>query len=505
MANNIKKDALSSYTNLLITIVAGFIAVPIIENSVGKSYFGIYQFVFSLAAYSELMGLGLGKTVERYVSEYAVQKKSDRESLIVSMVISIYIIACMIFFAAAFILYINFADIFNFTQNELSLARACFMIAAINGALNIPASVFQSFLRGRGKYSFVFNTGTIQVIARIFLVTFFINKGYGIFSIFLIDLILFQAANIFFAISAVKRYGIKIRLFDFERELFINLLKFSAFVFLGGIAETLYWSTDNIILGIYTSSAVIAEYALSQRLINYFYRYGTAFSGLFLPSIMEHHHGEDEQESNKKIVDLFTSASRHQGIITSFAVVNFIVLGAHFIRLWVGDNYSMTYVYTIIILLPFWMVLTQATGVEVLYVMKKHKVNTMIYLINAIINIIFTVILVQRIGPIGAAIATSVTMFIGSVVLSLLYYRNLLKMSMRKYLTRVYARNLTASAAVLLYGYGLNFFLPDHGIGSFMLKAGLLNILWIPVILMFLLSSSDKNSLSRFVNRKKIV
>lgn len=503
MVNNIKKDALSSYTNLLITIVAGFIAVPIIEANVGKSYFGIYQFVFSLAAYSELMGLGLGKTVERYVSQYAIQKKSDMESLIVSMVISIYMIACLIFFAAAIILYMNFSSIFNFTQNELNIARTCFLIAAINGGLNIPASVFQSFLRGRGKYSFVFNTGTIQVIARIFLVTFFISRGYGIFSIFLIDLILFQAANIFFAISAIKRYKIRIRLFDFDKELFSNLLKFSAFVFLGGIAETLYWSTDNIILGIFTSSAVIAEYALSQRLINYFYRYGTAFSGLFLPSIMEHHYGEDEDESNEKVVELFTSASRHQGIITSFAIVNFIILGAHFIRLWVGDNYSMTYVYTIIILLPFWMVLTQATGLEVLYVMKKHKINTMIYLTNAIINIIFTVILVQRIGPIGAAISTSVTMFIGSVVLAGLYYRHLLKMSLRKYIKRVYVKNLTVSAAVLLYGYGINLLLPQDGIGSFMLKGAMLNIVWIPVIFLILLSPADRVSLYKFINRKK--
>lgn len=505
MPNNIKKDAMSSYMNLMITIVAGFIAVPIIENNVGKSYFGIYQFVFSLAAYSELMGLGLRKTVERYVSQYAIQKKHDMESTIVSMVITIYLGACIIFFAAAGLVYINFESIFNFNGNELNIARACFMIAAINGALNIPAFVFQSFLRGRGKYSFVFNVGTVQVITRIFLVAFFIKKGYGIFSIFMIDLILFQVGNIFFAFTTIYRYKIRIRLFQFDKELFSSLLKFSAFVFLGGIAETLYWSTDNIILGIYTNSAVIAEYALSQRLINYFYRYGTAFSGLFLPSLMEHYYSDDKKESCNNLIELFTSASRQQGIITSFAIVNFIILGNHFIKLWVGDNYSMTYIYTIIILLPFWMVLTQSTGLEVLYVMKRHKVNTFIHLASACLNIISTVILVQMIGPKGAAISTSVTLFVGSVVLSGLYYKHLLKMSIGTYLKRVYSKNLTASAVILLYGFGLNLVFPDHGIGSFMLKGILLNIVWIPVIIIFLLSPSDKGSLSRFFNREKII
>ena len=469
MSGNLKKNAFASYTNLLISIVAGFIAVPIIEGHIGKSYFGIYQFVFSLAAYSQLMSMGLSKTVERYIAEYSVQKKSDQENLMVSMVLSIYIITFVIFVFGASILYMNFGKIFNFTDTELKAARICFMIAAVNGGLNIPASVFQSYLRGRGRYAFVFNIGTIQAVARIVFVAVFLNMGYGIVTVFIIDFVMFQLANILFAVYSVSKYKIKLDLFRFERTFLLKILKFTSYVFLAGIADALYWSTDNIILGIYTSAAVIAEYALSQRLVNYFYRYGTAFSGLFLPRFMEYHCIEDKEESRLKMIELFTSASRQQGIMVSFAMVNFIILGKHFINLWVGPNYSLTYSYTIIIMIPYWLVLTQFTGVEVLYVMEKHKVNTLIFLANAIINIISTVILVRMIGPFGAAISTSVTMFIGSFLLSNIYYKHILNMNLTRYFNRVFTKNFIISFVFLLYGYIINYFLPLSGMGSFML------------------------------------
>ncbi|MBP2027209.1 O-antigen/teichoic acid export membrane protein [Acetoanaerobium pronyense] len=492
MSNNIKKDALSSYTNLFVSILAGFIVVPIIESNVGKSYFGIYQFIFTLTAYSELMTMGLGKTVERYVAKFSVEKKISQESLMLSMVLSIYIATALIFLIASGVIYIQFGNIFNFTGDELSIAKICFIIAAISAGLNIPASVFQSFLRGKGKYSFVFNIGTIQVVARLFLVAISLNLGYGIISVFIIDTVLFQGANFVYILRAISKNKIELQLFKYDKELFSELFKYSSFVFLGGMAQTLYWNTDNIILGVFTDTETIAEYALSQRLINYFYRYGTAFSGLFLPKLMEYHCIENQKDSKEMIVKLFTRGSRHQGILTSFAMVNFLILGRDFIALWVGDGYHMTYIYTVIILIPFWPVLTQSTGIEVLYAMKKHKINTIIYFGNAVINVISTIFLVQIIGPMGAAISTGVTVFIGSFVLTNIYYKYLLNMKLSDYFIEVFGKNLLVSGIILVYGHILNLWITDVNFLNFTSKTLMINIVWIPAILFILLDSYDR-------------
>lgn len=456
MSRSIKKDAVAAYSNLFITIIIALILVPIVESNVGKNYYGIYQFVVSLTIYSQLMSIGLGKTIERYVAKYAEEKKENLEGAIISIVLSIYMVTSLLFFIGMIIVYWQFGNIFTFTGSELEVARIAFVIATLNAGLNIPTSLFQSHLRGRGRFFLLFNVGTVKVILKLFMVIAVLRAGYGIVAVFVTELILLQTVNLIFAMISIVKYKLKIRLFHFDKVLFMKLFQYTTFVFLSGIAHTLYWNTDNIILGIFTNAEVIAEYALSQRLIDYFFQYSVAFSGLFLPKFMEYFVIEDFEESNWKMTALFTRSSRVLGILMSFAVVNYIVMGKDFIELWIGPEFYMTYVYTLVILIPYWLILAQYTGMELLYAMKKHKIVTWIYLVSAIVNIFATVYLVNRIGPIGAAISTGVTLFLGSFIMTSLYYRYLLQMDLLAFMKEVYLKNFIVSIVSILYGFGLN-------------------------------------------------
>ena len=497
MEQSLRRDALSSYTNLFINILAALILVPIVESHVGKSHYGIYQFVISLTIYSELMSMGLGKTIERYVAKYAEEKKHEMEGAIVSIVLTLYIGTGLVFLGGVAVLYHFFGHIFAFTGTELALAKTSFLIAAANAGLNIPASLFQSHLRGRGRFSLLFNIGTGKALLKLLAVTLVLQKGGGIVAVFLVEMVLVQSANLIFALVSVLRYQLKIRLFHLEKALFHKLFQYTTFVFLSGVAHTLYWNTDNIVLGMFTNAEVIAEYALSQRLIDYFYRYSIAFSGLFLPKFMAHYVVKDLDDSKARVNSLFTRSSRVLAILMSFAVVNFLVLGRDFVVLWIGDRYPMTYVYAITILLPYWLILAQSTGVELLYVMKKHRVSTYIYLGSAIVNIIATVILVQRIGPMGAALATATTLFVGSFVLTNLYYRRLLQINLLHHFRVVFLKNAVVSGLVLVFGYGLNQWLDGTLVPGFLLKGLCLNLVFLPLIVGVLLTSEERQAVAR--------
>lgn len=497
MERSIKKDAMSSYANLFISIITALVLVPVIESHVGKSYYGIYQFVISLTVYSELMSIGLGKTIERYVAKYTEEKRENMEGAVVSIVLSIYIVTGLLFLVGVGLLYWQFGNIFNFSGSELELAKLSFLIASFSAGLNVPASLFQSHLRGRGRFSLIFNLGTVKALIKVVIVLAVLRAGYGIVAVFVVDMILLQTVNLLFAVVSVTSYKLKIQLFHIDRELFRKLFQYTTFVFLSGIAHTLYWNTDNIILGMYTNADMIAEYALSQRLIDYFYRYGVAFSGLFLPKFMEHYVVKDFKESNQKLINLFTSSSRVMAILMSFAVVNFIVLGRDFILLWIGPEYSMTYVYALIILIPYWLVLCQFTGVEMAYVMKKHKITTLIYFGSAVVNIVATVYLVKRIGPIGAALATGGTLFLGSFLLSSLYFRTLLKMKLIPFIKVVYLKNALISMIGILFGFGLNSMMTEVTWFYFLGKGLLMNLFFVPLILFGLALPEERKRIAQ--------
>lgn len=496
MKNNFdKKNVLASYTNLFITILSALILVPIIETNLGKNYYGIYQFVFSLAVYTELMSLGLGKTVERYVAKYSQEEKEEIESATVSIALSIYMFTGLLYLAGVAILYSQFGNIFNFSDNEIEIAKICFLIAAFNAVLNVPASLFFYHLRGRGRFAFVFNMGTIKAVLRVLIIILILHYGYGMAALFVVELILVQSVNLIFAYVSLSKYRLSVKMFYFEKQLFNKLFQYTTFVFLIGVAELLYWNTDNIILGIFTNAEIIAEYALSQRLLSYFFMYSIAFSGLFLPLFMEHYVEDSRSESNDRIIKLFITSSRVMGILMSFAIVNFLVLGHDFIMLWIGPRYSMTFVYTVIILIPYGFVLSQSPGIEMLYVMKKHKARTYILLVSAAFNISITVYLVQVLGAVGAAVATSVTLFMGNFILLNIYYRRLLSMDLGLYLREVFLKNVLISSLVLFYGHVLNSLIPQVSVLHFVVKGSLLNVLFIPLLGLILLSLDERRTL----------
>lgn len=488
-------DAISSYANLFITIISALILIPIIESNVGKNYYGIYQFILTLAIYSEMISLGLGKTVERYVAKYSAEHNKDLESAAVSITLFIYMITAAVFFAGAGVLTWQFGNIFNFRGSELDVARLSFVIAAFNAGLNVIASLFWCHLRGRARFSFVYNLFTANALLRVPLFILLLRAGHGIVTLFLVDLILAQSINLVYASVSIITYRLNIKLFYFDKALFKKFFQFTVFIFLGGIGNLLYWNADNIILAIFTNAEIIAEYALSQRLLDYFFRYSIAFSGLFLPQFMANYMAKGQHLQNSALADLFTRSSRVMGILMSFAIVNFLVLGRDFIVLWIGPHYPMTYVYAAIILVPYWLVLSQSTGTEMMYVMKRHKVIALIYLGTALVNIAATVYLVQRIGPIGAAISTGATLLVGVFLLGNLYFRHLLQLNLLDHFKAVFLKNALVSVVVLMYGFGLNQVITRVSVVNFIGKGMLLNLIFIPLIYLVFLTRDERRAI----------
>ena len=506
MSRSMKKDAIASYSNLFISILTGITVVPIIESHIGKNYFGIYQFIFTLTAYTAIMNMGLTKTVERYVAKYAVRKEEDKESLIVSMVVSIYLMASLVLVLIISVLYMQFGNIFAFTGDELMIAKQCFLLASVNATLNIPAMSFLAHLKGRGRFFITYNFHSVYIVSRMIMVILMLNLGYGIVTVFLVDLILNQTLNLSYALFSIIKYKIKLNIFKYDKELFIKLFQFTLFVSVGSIGDLLYWNTDNIILGIMSTSDVIAEYALSQSLMTYFIRYTTAFTGLLLPRFMEKAEEVEKEHRAKHMGLAFIKATRIHGFIMSFAVVNFIVFGRDLIRVWVGNDYQMTYTYSIILLIPMWIAFSQVSGIDILYVMNEHKTRIIIYTFNAFANIFLTVLLVKLYGPIGAAISTSVTMIIGTIILLNIYYSRLFQYKLWDYFREVYLVNLLFSVLVIGLGVVFNqeikpFISVGHEFVNLVVRGILFNILFVLVILFGWLRTSERKALLSNFNR----
>ena len=227
-----------------------------------------------------------------------------------------------------------------------------------------------------------------------------------------------------------------------------NLIKemigFSAFTFLGTVVDMLFWATDKVILGMLTSTVVVAIYNIGSTFNNMIVNLSSAMSNILAPKVTTM---VAKESSKEELTALFIKVGRLQFIIVSLAISGFAVFGHEFILLWAGNTYSDSYYIALLTLIPLCVPLIQNTGLAIVMAQNKHRFRSVVYLIIAIANVISTYILVPYMGAIGAALCSAVSYVIGQGIIMNIYYykviginiglfwKNILKMAITPLIT----------------------------------------------------------------------
>ena len=110
-------------------------------------------------------------------------------------------------------------------------------------------------------------------------------------------------------------------------------------------------------------------------------------------------------------------------VIYGIMLVGFTILGKKFISLWLGEGYEDAYIVMLVLSWGAFLPTIQSPGEEVCRAYNKHRFLSVVYLIIAVINVIFTIVFIPRWGLLGAAIPTIISMIIGNVIIANIYYK----------------------------------------------------------------------------------
>ena len=78
--SQLKKGAILSYGNILLTNIIGLVITPFMIKALGDSEYGLYTLIGSLVTYFSLMDFGLNNTIIRFVAKYRAEKDLRRNS-----------------------------------------------------------------------------------------------------------------------------------------------------------------------------------------------------------------------------------------------------------------------------------------------------------------------------------------------------------------------------------------------------------------------------------------
>lgn len=502
--NQIKAGAFLSYVSIFITIIITLLYTPIMLRFLGQSEYGLYSLIGSLAAYLGIMDMGLGNAIVRYTARNRASGDKNSESKLNGMFLVLYSFIGVLTVILGVILYYNIDTLFgsSLMNSELEKAKLMVILLIINFALSFPLGVFGSIMQAYEKFIFIKVISIIRsiIIPGITLPLLFL--GFGSVSMVVVSTIINITClliNVFYCLNLLN---IKFYFSKFDFGLLKEILGYSFFVFLNVIVNKIFWSTDQIILGSVSGTALVAVYAIAMQFITLYMMFSTSLSGVFFPKISM------MVENNASIVEftsLMIKVGRIQYMILSFIISGFVLFGKAFINLWAGNNYSDAYYIVLIVMIPFTIDLIQNVGISILQAKNLHGFRSIVFILIAVLNILVSIPLAKAYGGVGCAIATGISLIIGNFLIMNIYYHRRIGLNIPLFWKNIGFISIPVLIS-LVFGYGINQIDTQDSILFLACKIVLFSLSFLSVMWLMGFNDYEKNLFysvaKRFINKR---
>ena len=500
--NQRKAGIVLSYVSMFLTIIIGIIYLPIILHFLGKSQYGLYKLMGSVIAYMAVMDFGLSGTITRYYSRYLSLNDEENQSNVLAISSIIYSAISVIVLIIGVIIYFNLDSIFSnsLTLNELTKGKQIFIIMLVNVIITIPSHVFTAVINSHERFVFIRLLAIIQTIMWPFVVIAIMHY----YKADVIGLVIVQtlfnisviAIKVYYSLNRIK---IKIKLYSWNKYFVKEMIVFSFFIFLNMIIDQIYWKTDQLILGILSGTSAVAVYSIASQLDRYYINFSANINSVFLPRISAISAKSDDMT---EINGMFNKVGRIQFAIMSLILTGFILYGKSFIVFWVGKDFEKAYYISLIVMIPLLIPLIENMGIIILQAKNKHAFRSKIYFIIAVLNIIMTIPLAKLYGGIGCAVATSVALFIGNVIIINIYYHKKIGIDIKAFIKEILSMTLPVLIAFNI-GIIVNHYINTTNLIILALKM----IIYILIFSMFMwfmgFNNYEKNIFIGMVNKIK--
>lgn len=424
--NQLKFGSVLTYIQMALKLVVGIAYTPIMLRLLGQSEFGLYNTVSSTISMLSILSLGFNSGYIRYYSGYKAKDDSESINKLNGLFLIVFLIIGVIALICGTYLTQNLRLVFNkgLTDAEYVIARKLMLLLTVNLAISFPMSVFQNIISANEKYIFLKLMAIIKTVLSPLVTLPLLLIGLRSVAMVSVTVAVSVLIDVFYLIYSKKVLNVKFKFGGFEKGLFKNLFSFTFFIALSIIVDQANNNVGKFLLGRFNGTSAVAKYSIGSDLYIYFTLFSTAISGVFTPRIhrMVNQTNQDKAVQRSQLTKTFTSVGRIQFLVLALIATGLYFFGEVFIYHWAGDGYKESYYVAVCLVFSVFVPLIQNLGVEIQRAMDKHKFRSIAYVIMAVVNIILTIYLCQKLGAVGAAIGTALSFIIMNGLVMNIYY-----------------------------------------------------------------------------------
>lgn len=397
-------------TNTIITL-RGLILIPILTKTLGAEGYGIWsQILVTISLLAPPCTLGLGYAIIRFL---APEKDKERVGKGVS---SILATTSLIALAASGLIFI------------LSEPLAIAVFGGVNAAFYIRISVLLIFLAAVDQIMIEYFTGFRQIrkysafmisqtIGEIALIAYLVLSGFGLLGA-IISLLIARAVTSVIGFLWIKS-DINISKPSFS--VVKPYLPFTLPIILTGLCYWLINLGDRYVIGYFMGASPVGIYSACYSLGAVLLFFYAPLTGTLLPAIVKSY-------ENNKIQEVKTYLKYSLKFLLMFAIPSVFgisILSKSLLVTLTTPEFTEAYLVVSIVALATLLYCCSFVNTSVLQLFKETKKLGIIFGASASINLIINIVLVPRIGILGAAIATLVTFMIHLFVVSKFSFKKL--------------------------------------------------------------------------------
>lgn len=421
-------------------------------KTLGKEAYGMVVLALALVGNTNLIEAGFGLSVTKYVAEYKAKDDWKRLLEIVNTNFVVVTIIAVGFCSVLFIINEVFLEkIFTIPANFLQPAKGMIRILILLSFVEFWSVSIMRVLEGFQQFSVARGMEVLKWLLRLVFIILAVEKDYGLpgvgaayFAAGIINL----AILYLFAFSRTSRLKLNILLSN--KESFKLLFGFSIWIFLSKAFAFISYRIDTIVIGIFLPLENLTYYNIAFKVFDVL-RYGFSLISSTLVPVTS----EIAAVMNKERISLlFRKASKYT-ILPMFPILIFFFFHSDkVIKLWIGSGFEKSVVLSQLFIASLFFTALVSSGSEMMTGMNKLKVLVKYNGVGSLINLVASVILVQKIGVYGVVVGT----LIGSSIVSAGYLYQMMKefsMSLIEYLKDIVVVPilLTIALGIMMLGF----------------------------------------------------
>jgi O-antigen/teichoic acid export membrane protein len=381
--------------------------LPYIISKVGHEVYGAYVLVLAFTGYLSVLDLGMSAAVIKYVAEYLARGDRERIRAVVSATFSFYVLIGLVAGSLLMVMSVCFPYFFAVAPENVPVIRTLFWISAAASLFIWPGRTFEGVLQGLQRYDWLsgLNAAATLLTAGAAVVVF--ENGLGMTWFLAVScgiIVLKYAGAALIGMVVLLRIGLRFPYLD--GDVYRKVFSFSFFVFLGNLVNILVFHFDDIVVGAFISVAAVTLYKVAYTVQNGFRMVHGLICGPILPACADLV-GRGDFTGQKT---LLLRGTKYVSLVMVPLVIITIVFAPRLVPAWMGAGFESSVILAQCLVL-FW-IFNGILGVAGTMLMARGFVKTLFKIagLNAIVNLVLSLVLVQYLGVLGVALGTVIPM-----------------------------------------------------------------------------------------------